>query len=130
MEHVTEEQFEQFTVERPWGNFTVLNERPDHKVKRLLVKPGCRLSLQRHRHRREHWLVVSGVARITRNGELIILQAGGSIDIGMGDIHRIQNDGEVDVVLIEIQLGDYFGEDDIERLENDYGRVGEGGYRP
>ncbi|MBW2682760.1 MAG: phosphomannose isomerase type II C-terminal cupin domain, partial [Deltaproteobacteria bacterium] len=94
----------------------------DHKVKRLVVKPGQRLSLQRHKHRREHWLVVSGTARVTLNNAIIDLDPGESVEIGRGDVHRVQNDENVDVVFIEIQLGDYFGEDDIERLEDDYGR--------
>lgn len=123
MEYHTTEKYTQLTEHRPWGSFTVLADQPDHKVKRLIVKPGRRLSLQRHKHRREHWLVVSGSGEVTRNKERLLLQPGDSIDIGVGDIHRVQNGGTVDMVFIEIQLGDYFGEDDIERLENDYGRL-------
>lgn len=123
MEYHTTKQYVQRTEHRPWGKFTILADQPDHKVKRLLVKPGCRLSLQRHKHRREHWLVVSGSGEVTRNEERRLLHTGDSIDIEAGDIHRVQNSSNVDLVFVEIQLGDYFGEDDIERLENDYGRI-------
>ncbi len=119
---ITREEFIQLTDHRPWGSFTILADQQDHKVKRLVVKPGQRLSLQRHKHRREHWLVVSGTARVTLNNTIIDLDPGESVEIGRGDVHRVQNDENVDVVFIEIQLGDYFGEDDIERLEDDYGR--------
>ncbi len=119
---ITREEFIQLTDHRPWGSFTILADQQDHKVKRLVVKPGQRLSLQRHKHRREHWLVVSGTARVTLNNTIIDLDPGESVEIERGDVHRVQNDGNVDVVFIEIQLGDYFGEDDIERLEDDYGR--------
>lgn len=127
MEHITTEEYLRLTDHRPWGSFTILADEPDHKVKRLLVKPGQRLSLQRHKHRREHWLVVSGTAMVTRNDEMFELQPGDSIDIALGDIHRVQNDGKEDMVFIEVQLGDYFGEDDIERFEDDYGRLDGGG---
>ncbi len=124
MEKITSQEFIQLTDHRPWGSFTILADESDHKVKRIVVKPGQRLSLQRHKHRREHWLVVAGLALVTRNNHKIALGPGESVDIGQGDIHRVQNDGDSDVVFIEIQLGDYFGEDDIERLEDDYGRQG------
>ena len=123
MEKITTDKYEQLTDHRPWGSFTILADEVDHKVKRIVVHPGQRLSLQRHKHRREHWLMVSGTAVVTRNNDLITLEAGQAIDIALGDIHRVQNDGEDDVVFIEVQLGDYFGEDDIERLEDDYGRI-------
>ncbi len=119
---ITREEFIQLTDHRPWGSFTILADEQDHKVKRLVVKPGQRLSLQRHKHRCEHWLVVSGTARVTLNDTIIDLDPGESIEIERGDVHRVQNNESVDVVFIEIQLGDYFGEDDIERLEDDYGR--------
>lgn len=119
---ITREKFIQLTDHRPWGSFTILADEQDHKVKRLVVKPGQRLSLQRHKHRCEHWLVVGGTARVTLNNTIIDLDPGESVEIERGDVHRVQNDGNVDVVFIEIQLGDYFGEDDIERLEDDYGR--------
>lgn len=124
MGEITTQEFIQLTDHRPWGSFTILADEVDHKVKRILVKAGQRLSLQRHKHRREHWLVVSGQALITRNDELFELRTGEAVDIGQGDIHRVQNDSDSDMVFIEVQLGDYFGEDDIERLEDDYGRTG------
>lgn len=124
MEKITSEEFVQLTDHRPWGSFTILADEIDHKVKRIVVKPGQRLSLQRHKYRREHWLVVSGQAMVTRNEEDIELGPGESVDIGLGDIHRVRNDGDCDMAFIEVQLGEYFGEDDIERLEDDYGRQG------
>ncbi len=110
--------------QRPWGYYVVLSDEPDHKVKRIVVRPGKRLSLQRHRRRSEHWHVVQGKALVTLNGQQIPLEAGESVDIPRGAAHRIQNPGKRDnLVFIEVQRGDYFGEDDIERLEDDYGRA-------
>ena len=100
----------------------VLSDLPDHKVKRIVVYPGKRLSLQRHRHRLEHWTVVSGTAMVTRDSEEIRLTGGESVDIPLGAIHRVFNPGGNPLVFIEVQMGDYFGEDDIERLEDDFGR--------
>ena len=108
---------------RPWGFYEVLLDEKDHKVKRITLDPGGRLSLQRHKHRSEHWCVVSGVCTVTVDAEQKQLLAGEAIDIPQGSIHRIANNGNDKLVYIEIQLGDYFGEDDIERLEDDYGRV-------
>lgn len=122
---VTTEQFEMLTEHRPWGSYTILADEQDHKVKRIVVKPGQRLSLQRHKHRKEHWFVISGTALVTRNDDLLRIGPGEGIDIALGDIHRVQNEGSEDIVFIEVQLGDYFGEDDIERFEDDYGRLGE-----
>jgi len=130
MEYQNTKQYEQLTEQRPWGGFTVLADHHDHKVKRLIVKSGHRLSLQRHKHRREHWLVVSGNGEVTRNEEKLLLHPGDSIDIDIGDIHRVRNRGREDMVFIEIQLGEYFGEDDIERLEDDYGRLNGSEVRP
>ena len=111
--------------ERPWGNYTVLDDdAPDHKVKRLVVHPGKRLSYQRHARRAEHWFIVSGTAVVTLDGIEHTLAAGESIDIPQEGAHRIANGGEGDLVIVEVQHGSYFGEDDIERLEDDYGRVG------
>ena len=110
--------------ERPWGRFFVLDDRPDLKVKRIEVLPGRRLSLQRHRRRAEHWLVVAGRALVQRDEELLTLEPGDSVDIGRGQAHRLANPGPDLLAVIEIQRGDYFGEDDIERLEDDYGRLG------
>jgi mannose-6-phosphate isomerase len=110
--------------ERPWGNYTVLDDdAPDHKVKRLLVHPGKRLSYQRHAKRAEHWFIVSGLAQVTLDGVVTELGPGQSIDIPLAGAHRIANVGERDLVFIEVQHGSYFGEDDIVRLEDDYGRV-------
>jgi mannose-6-phosphate isomerase len=111
-------------AERPWGNYTVLDDAaPDHKIKRIVVHPGKRLSYQRHAQRAEHWFVVSGQATVTLDGEVIELGPGGSIDIPREGAHRMANDGDRDLVFIEVQHGTYFGEDDIVRLEDDYGRV-------
>ena len=109
--------------ERPWGHYVVLDDQPTHKVKRILVKPGARLSYQRHRQRAEHWAVVAGQAAVTLDGVVHSLGVGDAIDIPRGAAHRIKNAGEADLVFVEVQLGDYFGEDDIERLEDDYGRT-------
>jgi len=108
--------------ERPWGFYEVLSDRLDHKVKRITVYPGHRLSYQRHLKRSEHWYVIEGGAVVTRDGEDLELPAGRSIDIPVGTWHRIKNTCSGNVVFIEIQTGDYFGEDDIERSEDDYGR--------
>ncbi len=110
--------------ERPWGSYTVLDDdAPDHKVKRLVVHPGKRLSYQRHSKRAEHWFIVSGTAKVTLDGTVTELHAGESIDIPLQGAHRVANEGDTDVVLIEVQHGTYFGEDDIVRLEDDYGRL-------
>ena len=108
---------------RPWGYYRVLDDEPDHKVKRIVVYPKQRLSLQRHRHRMEHWYVVQGHAVVTRNDEEIPLKSGQAIDIPQGAWHRIMNSGDENLIFIETQTGDYFGEDDIERSEDDYGRA-------
>lgn len=108
---------------RPWGYYQVLSDEPDHKVKRIVVYPGKRLSLQRHRRRAEHWYIVNGEAIVTRNDEELNLKAGQSVDIPRGAAHRVMNPGTENMALIEVQTGDYFGEDDIERLEDDYGRT-------
>jgi len=110
--------------ERPWGAFVVLADEPDHKVKRLVVRPGARLSLQRHRERSEHWFVVRGSGLVTRDEAEIALGPGGSIDIPAGAWHRVANTGAEDLVLIEVQTGTAFREDDIERRADDYGRAG------
>lgn len=109
--------------ERPWGYYKVLSEEKDHKVKRIVVYPGRRLSLQRHRQRSEHWFVLSGEGIVTLGDEDIHVKAGRSVDIPVYILHRIVNTGGVDLSVIEIQTGDDFSEDDIERIEDDYGRV-------
>ena len=108
--------------ERPWGSFTVLDEGEGWKVKRIEVLPGKRLSYQKHARRSEHWFVVEGTAKVTLDGEEIILKTGETVDISIGTAHRVENPGEKLTVFIEIQRGDYLGEDDIERLEDDFGR--------
>ena len=108
--------------DRPWGYYRILDEGDGYQVKQLVVRPGHRLSLQRHQRRAEHWYVVEGTAVVTRDDEEIRLAAGGSIDIPLTAWHRVTNPGKRDLVFIEVQTGDYFGEDDIERREDDYGR--------
>jgi len=108
---------------RPWGYYEVLSELPDHKVKRIVVYPGKRLSLQRHQRRWEHWTVISGSAIVTRDSEQIPVNSGESIDIPLGAAHRVLNPGDEALVFIEVQMGNYFGEDDIVRLEDDFGRI-------
>ncbi len=108
---------------RPWGYFVVLSDENDHKVKRIIVYPGKRLSLQRHRRRAEHWYIVSGEGLVTRDEERIPVREGVSLDIPLGAVHRIQNAGGSPLVFIEVQRGEYFGEDDIERIEDDFGRA-------
>jgi len=107
---------------RPWGFYDVLSDESDHKVKRITVYPGQRLSLQRHSRRAEHWYVIKGEAVVTLDGKDIPLEGGQAVDIPVGAAHRILNPGSEDMAFIEVQTGDYFGEDDIERLEDDYGR--------
>jgi mannose-6-phosphate isomerase-like protein (cupin superfamily) len=109
---------------RPWGSFTVLDEGAGFKVKRIEVLPGKRLSYQKHRHRNEHWFVVAGTAKVTLNDETIFVETDKTIDIKIGDAHRVENPSETeDLIFIEIQRGDYLGEDDIIRLEDDFGRT-------
>lgn len=114
---------------RPWGYYQILSDTPKHKVKRITVYPDRRLSYQRHFLRSEHWYVVNGQAVVTRNGQEFILTAGDSIDLPVESWHRIRNPGEDNLVFIEVQTGDYFGEDDIERSEDDYGRVQKADYQ-
>ena len=120
----TDERGREFE-QRPWGSFTVLDDEMfDHKVKRIVVAPGQRLSYQNHAKRSEHWFVVNGHATVILDGEVIELAPGGSVDIGIGQAHRCENRGTTPVVLIEVQHGTYFGEDDIVRFEDDFGRAG------
>jgi mannose-6-phosphate isomerase len=109
---------------RPWGGFQTVEEGRGYKVKRLFVRPGRRLSLQRHRFRAEHWVVVSGSPRVIISGRPKRLKARGSVDVPRGAWHRIENPGRVPAVLIEVQHGPYLGEDDIIRRHDDYGRAG------
>ena len=108
--------------DRPWGCYDVLSDGSDCKVKRITVTPGQRLSYQRHEKRSEHWFVVSGTPLVTLDGDDLPLRAGDAVDVPAGTPHRISNPGPDEVVFIEVQHGTYFGEDDIERLEDDYGR--------
>ncbi len=109
--------------DRPWGYYLVLHEDTGYKVKQFVVIPGNRLSLQRHRQRAEHWQVVRGEAAVTCGNEIVRLLPGGSIDIPLGTPHRVQRTGMENLVVIEVQMGEYVGEDDIERFEDDYGRA-------
>lgn len=110
--------------QRPWGSFTVLDEGDGFKVKRIEVLPEKRLSYQRHSRRAEHWFVVRGTAKVTLNGNDFLVKAGEAVDISVGTAHRVENpDAQELLVFIETQTGDYFGEDDIVRLEDDFGRT-------
>jgi len=109
--------------DRPWGFYEILSESDSHKVKRITVNSGKRLSLQSHKKRKEHWYVIQGQAKVEINEKKMSLSVGASVDINTGDLHRVENSGEVDLIFIEIQSGSYFGEDDIMRYEDDYGRV-------
>jgi len=111
------------TTHRPWGTYTVLEEGEGFKLKRIVVKPGASLSLQMHHHRSEHWVVVSGTAKVINGEHDILVQRNESTYIPAGTAHRLTNPGVVDCVMIEVQTGDYLGEDDIVRLEDRYGRV-------
>lgn len=116
---------EQMSAQRPWGAWFVLDEGPGYKVKRIEVAPGHRLSYQTHAHRSEHWLVVQGRATFVIDGETTSAGPGEHVDVAQGAAHRIANDGEEPVIIIETQKGAYTGEDDIERLEDDYSRCEE-----
>lgn len=109
---------------RPWGGFATLAEGPDYKVKRLVVNPGHRFSLQKHRRRAEHWVVVAGSPRVTINGQARRLRPRQSVTVPRGAWHRAENPGRNPVVIIEVQHGSYLGEDDIIRRQDDYGRTG------
>lgn len=111
------------TAHRPWGTYTVLEDTPGYKIKSIEVKPGKRLSLQKHLHRNEHWIVVSGTATVTVGEETRLVRPNESTYIKMGEIHRLENQGKIPVVLIEAQVGEYTGEDDIIRLQDDFNRV-------
>jgi len=111
------------TVFRPWGSYTVLHEATGYKIKIIEVNPGSKLSLQMHHHRSEHWVVLSGEAKITKEEEIIFLKPGESIDIPKEAKHRLENTGIVPLSIIEIQNGDYLEEDDIVRFEDIYGRT-------
>lgn len=111
------------TVHRPWGTYTVLEEGPRFKIKRIEVKPGASLSLQMHHHRSEHWIVVTGVAKVVNGENEMLLETNQSTYIPAGHKHRLENPGLMDLVMIEVQSGEYLGEDDIVRFEDKYGRA-------
>ncbi len=107
---------------RPWGSYEILSEADDFKAKTITVLPGKRLSYQRHEHRAEHWFVVKGSGTVVLDGVDKPVAAGDSVDIPLGAAHRMCNTGEQELVFVEVQTGTYFGEDDIVRLEDDFGR--------
>lgn len=113
---VSEESF------RPWGRYIVTDESPTHKVKQIWVEPGARLSYQRHQHRAEHWFIVIGSGEVTIDGTIRTVVPGESVDIAVGQLHRMHNTGSEELLFVEVQTGTYFGEDDIERVEDDFGR--------
>ena len=110
------------TVHRPWGTYTVLEEGASFKMKRIVVKPGASLSLQMHHHRSEHWIVVNGMAKVVNGEQNLLIATNESTFIPAGHKHRLENPGKIDLVLIEVQSGNYLGEDDIVRFEDHYGR--------
>ena len=109
---------------RPWGCYEILHEEKNCKVKRITVKPGERLSYQYHHKRSEAWVIVQGYATVTLDDEYIVYKNGEIVDIPVGTKHRVENRQDEDLKFIEVQTGTYFGEDDIVRLEDDYGREG------
>ncbi len=111
--------------ERPWGTYTVLEENRHYKIKRIEVLPGQRLSLQKHHHRSEHWIVVSGTALVTCGEQQFMVNINESTFIPIGEQHRLENPGKIPLVIIEVQSGEYLGEDDIVRFQDDYQRAGE-----
>lgn len=110
------------TVARPWGTYTVLEEGPRFKIKRIEVKPGGSLSLQMHHHRSEHWIVVRGMAKVVNGDREIFVGTNESTYIPAGYKHRLENPGVLELVMIEVQSGEYLGEDDIVRFDDVYGR--------
>jgi len=114
---------EHLRVYRPWGYYQSIDNGERHQVKRIVVKPGHKLSLQKHYHRAEHWIVVRGSAEVTRNDEVVMLHENQSIYLPIGSVHRLVNPGKIDLELIEVQTGSYLGEDDIVRIEDVYSRI-------
>ena len=111
------------TVHRPWGTYTVLEEGERFKMKRIVVKPGAELSLQMHHHRSEHWIVVCGTAKVVNGEKNYLVRTNESTYVPAGNQHRLINPGVIDLVMIEVQSGDYLGEDDIVRFQDQYGRA-------
>ena len=121
----TTSQYEQpnlYTEQRPWGSFTILDEGENYKVKRIVVNPDKRLSLQKHFHRSEHWVIVQGEAVVTVGDQIKTAKANEQIFIEKEQLHRIQNNSDTPLIFIETQCGDYLGEDDIVRYADDFGR--------
>ena len=108
---------------RPWGHYQVIDEQPTHKIKRIWVTPGQQLSYLRHKFRAEHWFFISGDGLAIVDGHETTVSAGSTVDIAIQQLHRIRNTGTEELIFIEVQTGTYFGEDDIERVEDDFGRV-------
>lgn len=108
--------------ERPWGSWHVIDVNAGYKIKRIHVDPGRRLSLQMHQHRSEHWVVIFGIATASIDGVTVTAGPGDSIDVPKGAVHRLANEGTQELVVVEVQHGGYTGEDDIVRLEDDFGR--------
>ncbi len=111
------------SVTRPWGWFETISEQPGCKIKRIGVSPGCQISLQRHRHRAEHWVVARGTATVTVGDRVVDLEVGQHVDIAIGAVHRLANRTAQDMEIVELQFGERLDEDDIERLQDDYGRA-------
>jgi mannose-1-phosphate guanylyltransferase/mannose-6-phosphate isomerase len=110
-------------IYRPWGYYQDIDLAPRYRVKRIVVKPGSELSLQKHFHRSEHWVVVKGTAEVTVNGTKSGVHENESVYIPIGSVHRLANPGKILLELIEVQVGSYLGEDDIVRIEDSYGRI-------
>jgi mannose-1-phosphate guanylyltransferase/mannose-6-phosphate isomerase len=110
-------------IYRPWGYYQDIDLAPRYRVKRIVVKPGSELSLQKHFHRSEHWVVVKGTAEVTLNGTTRSVHENESVYIPIGSVHRLANPGKIPLELIEVQVGSYVGEDDIVRIEDSYGRI-------
>lgn len=117
-----QEHIHHLTIERPWGRYTILEDMPGFKIKRITVNPGGRLSLQRHYHRSEHWVVVSGTATVIQDQQVSTITQNQSTYIPIGSSHRLENRGKIALEIIEVQVGEYLAEDDIERLDDHYGR--------
>lgn len=113
---------EHTTVQRPWGSFSILEQGERYKIKKIVVNPSQRLSLQKHYHRSEHWVVVKGTAKVTVNDAFHFVHENESIFVPKGAVHRVENEGKIPLEIIEVQVGEYLGEDDIIRLEDHYGR--------
>jgi mannose-6-phosphate isomerase len=108
---------------RPWGRYEIIDDSPTHKVKKIWVSPGQRLSYQKHEKRAEHWFIVYGQGEVTLDGVVRLVSAGDSVDVPIRALHRISNVGSQELLFVEVQTGSYFGEDDIVRVEDDFGRV-------